>query len=117
MTTITPYEPLYPQFQYLTAITQANPMVATIEAGATQYIPGMLIHFSVPASYGMVQADQITGLITAINGLNITVNVDASQFFPFVLPDPTSIPTPTQRATISPAGCRNIYDTQTEPFH
>lgn len=92
-------------------------VVTIVNSLYNTYVIGQLVHLSVPSSYGMTQADQLTGKIIAINGLDFTLNVNAQQFSAFVVPDPNSLPTPSQFATLAPAGSRNIYDTLQEPFH
>lgn len=92
----------------ITAITQAMPMVITIEIqnSATEvntYIVGMAIKLMVPNSYGMYQANGLIGTITAINGTDFTLDLDSSQFDAFVVPGGNV----EQPATIAPAGSRN----------
>lgn len=92
----------------ITAITQAMPMVITIEIQnyATEvntYIVGMAIKLMVPNSYGMYQANGLIGTITAINGTDFTLDLDSSQFDAFVVPSGNV----EQPATIAPAGSRN----------
>lgn len=77
---------------------------------ANTYIPGMLVRLLVPSSYGMYQANNITAEITAVNGLDFTLNVDSSGFDPFVVPASTA----EQPASMAPAGSRNLqYDNST----
>jgi hypothetical protein len=63
----------------------------------------------------MIQANNLVGTITAINGLNFTLNLDSSLFDPFVIPTGNV----EQPATIAPFGSRNLqYNNQTDlvPF-
>lgn len=69
---------------------------------ANTYIVGMAIRLFVPYSYGMFQANNLVGTITAINGNTWTLNLDSSQFDPFVIPASGEQP-----ATVSPNGSRN----------
>ena len=105
----------------ITAITQASPMVITVSPGNTvtesnTYIVGMAVRLFVPVTYGMRQANNLTGTITAISGSNFTLNLDSSQFDPFVVPSGNT----EQPATIAPAGSRNYQYTngsnQSVPF-
>jgi hypothetical protein len=101
-----------PSSLIITAITQASPMVITVAIGnfsteANTYIVGMLVKLFVPQSYGMYQANGLTGTITAINGSNFTLNINSSQFDAFVIPSGNA-ETP---ASISPAGSRNLQYT------
>lgn len=103
-----------PSSLVIVAITQANPMVITCVVNdvtaANTYIPGMLVRLFVPTSYGMYQANGLTVQIISINGLTFTVNIDSSQFDPFVIPA-TGKPQP---ASMAPAGSRNLtYDNST----
>jgi|SRR5271166_1840037 len=96
----------------ITAITQSLPMVITVTPGngATQvndYIVGMAVRLNVPQSYGMFQANNLVGTITAISGSNFTLNLDSSQFDPFVAPMGNA----EQPATIAPNGSRNLQYT------
>jgi hypothetical protein len=101
-----------PSALVITAITQSLPMVITVEIGnpsteANTYIVGMSVRLFVPYAYGMYQANNIIGTITAISGPNFTVNVDSSLFDAFVVPSGNT----EQPATIAPAGSRNYQYT------
>jgi hypothetical protein len=104
----------------ITAITQSTPMVVTVEIGnttteANTYIVGQAVRLFVPRTYGMIQANGLVGTITAINGLNFSLNIDASQFDAFVVPSGNV----EQPATIAPNGSRNLqYNNLTDqvPF-
>ena len=92
------------------AVTQSAPMILTVEIGnttteANTYIPGMAIRLRVPKTYGMFQANNIIGTITAINGTAFTINRDSSLFDPFVIPSGVTVEQP---ATIAPYGSRNL---------
>lgn len=103
--TFLPPTPVIPGFLVITAITQTNPMVVTItDSDENTYIVGQAVYLSVPASYGMFQANGLTGVITAISGTNFTLNINASQFDAFVVPSVGK----EQPATISPSGSRNL---------
>lgn len=97
----------------ITAISQSNPMVVTISANSDQfntYIPGQLVKLMIPHSYGMQQASGLTRQITAVNGSQISLNIDSSGFDPFVIPASTA----EQPASLSPAGSRNLlFNNQT----
>lgn len=101
-----------PSSLQLTAITQSLPMVIIVQVvnpstEANTYIVGMAIRLFVPRSYGMYQANNLIGTITAISGSNFTLNLDSSQFDPFVVPSGNV----EQPATIAPAGSRNYQYT------
>lgn len=112
-----PPTPVVPGMLIISAITNANPMVATIvDSIYNTYIEGMLVTLTIPPHYGMFQANELTGLITNISGLNFTLNIDASLFDPFVVPAP-GLPPPSRPASLAPGGSRAIYNTTVEPFH
>jgi hypothetical protein len=99
-------------------ITQANPMVVTIvNSDENSYIVGQLVRLIVPPSYGMFQADQLTGQIIAINGDDFSLNINSTQFDAFVIPGPgVAISRP---ASLSPAGSKNLQfnnDSTRVPF-
>jgi hypothetical protein len=103
-----------PSSMVITAITQAYPMVVTAELNsvteANTYIPGMLIRLFVPYQYGMYQANGLQGTITAVSGLDFSLDIDSRLFDPFVLPPST---TKIQPASLSPAGSRNLIYSNT----
>ena len=104
----------------ITAISQSLPMTITVQVdnAASQvntYIVGMAVKLFVPYNFGMFQANNLVGTITAISGSVFTLNLDSSQFDPFVIPA-----TGEQPATIAPNGSRNYQFTngsnQAVPF-
>lgn len=110
-----------PSSLLITNITQSSPMIVSVEIGnpsteANTYIVGMAIRLFVPRSYGMYQANNLVGTITAINGFDFTLNLDSSLFDAFVVPSGVTIEQP---ASIAPFGSRNLqYDNGTRlvPF-
>jgi len=100
-----------PSSLLITAITQSNPMVITVEIGnssteANTYIAGMAVKLFVPISYGMYQANGLVGTIKSISGYDFTLDINSSPFDAFVIPSTGETP-----ASISPAGSRNLqYD-------
>ncbi|HXQ33863.1 MAG TPA: hypothetical protein VN843_07620 [Anaerolineales bacterium] len=105
-----------PSSLLITNITQSVPMVVSVAIGnsateANTYIVGMSIRLYVPKTYGMFQANNLVGTIKAINGFDWTLNLDSSQFDPFVIPS-GNVESP---ASISPFGSRNLqYDNTTD---
>jgi len=92
----------------ITAITNAFPMVITVEISnesteANTYIVGMAVRLFIPYDYGMFQANNLVGTIIAIDNLNFSLNLDSSQFDVFAIPGSNQA----QPASISPAGSRN----------
>lgn len=82
-------------------------MVVTVtDSDENSYLVGQLVLLTVPASYGMFQADQLTGQILSISGDDFNLNINAMQFDAFVVPGPgVAISRP---ASLAPAGSRNL---------
>lgn len=102
-----------PETLYITAITQATSAVVTTSVDPTNYyVVGMKIHFSIPASFGMTQMNQLTGTITAVSSTNytVTVNINSSAFTAFAFPASTASPTAQLFATFAPAGASTQFD-------
>ena len=91
-------------------------VVTIVDSIYNTYIVGQLVCLTVPSTYGMFQANELTGEITAINGTNFTIDINSAGFDPFVAPGP-SVPPPSKPASLSPAGSRNIYNAVVVPFH
>jgi len=108
-----PPTPVTPGFLLITNITTTYPMVVSItDSDENTYIVGQAVYLSVPSSYGMFQANTLTGEIVAINGTDFSLNINATQFDTFVTP---SVGQP-QPATLSPAGSRNLQFDNTTHF-
>lgn len=109
-----------PEFIYITNISNAaSAVVSTSVDPSLFYVVGMKIHFSVPASFGMTQINQLTGTITAINAVaasgnigayNVTVNIDSTAFTAFAFPVTTLSPTTPLFATFAPQGASTQFD-------
>lgn len=86
------------------AISQAQNMVVTTSANTDQtnsYVVGQLVRLTVPQSFGMYQANGLTGKIIAIDGNQLTLNIDSLGFDPFILDT-------TQTASLAPSGSQNL---------
>lgn len=110
--TLLAISPVAPPYLLISNITQANPMVVTVTT-SNSYVVGQIVHLTVPYPYGMIQADQQNGQITAINGLTFSLNIDSTQYDAFTTPS-GNVPQP---ASLSPAGSRNLYNVNFVPFH
>lgn len=115
--TFLPPSPVVPGSLLISNITPTYPMVVTIVNSIyNTYLVGQLVHLTVPETYGMFQADQLTGQIVAINGLDFYLDIDATQFNTFVIPAVYQ----TRPASLAPAGSRNLEINNTnvhiEPF-
>lgn len=99
-----------PSSLLITAITKAYPMVVTAsvdsEKAANTYVVGQLVRLFIPRPYGMPQANQLTGQILAINGLDFSLDINSTQFDTFAVP--VSGVNVGQPASFSPAGSRNL---------
>lgn len=105
-----------PQFLYITEITKATQAVVRTSVDPTNYYKvGMLLHFSIPFSFGMTQMNQLTGKIVAVSSANytMTVDIDSTAFTTFAFPASTSSPTAQLFATVAPAGARTQFDPNT----
>lgn len=110
--------PLVPGTLLISAISQSFPMVVTIVNSIyNTYNANQLVCLTVPASYGMFQANELTGQILSISGTNFSLNIDSRNFDPFVIPNPSVLPPPSEPASLSPAGTRNSYESLNDPFH
>lgn len=92
----------YPRATVITGITAANPMVVTT-ATNHGYTVGQQVRIRVPAALGMVQANNLQGVITAVTATTFTIgSIDSSAFTAFAWPTTTTVPfTP---ATVNPVG-------------
>ena len=91
----------------ITAISQSNPMVVTTSANSDQtntYIPGQTVKLNVPKAYGMWQANGLTGTIIAINGNQLSLNINSARYDPFVIPSGSAA----IGASLGPSGSRNL---------
>lgn len=108
-----PPSPVVPPFLVITNITRSlNAMVTVSTSNA--YVPGQVVYFSVPFTYGMFQINTLSAKITGVDVTNLilTTNLNTSQFDAFVTPIAGEQP-----ATIAPSGANNIYNNTTVPFH
>lgn len=97
-TTVTTYRKVltpalfYPYHVVITGITAANPMVITT-ARAHQLTVGQQIRLNVPSVFGMTQANNLQGVITAVTTTTITIGgIDSSAFTAFAWPATTAVP-------------------------
>ncbi len=112
--------PVVPGMFLITAITNAYPAVITITNSIyNTYIQGQLVHLNIPPIYGMSQANQLTVEILSVDitGTMFSVNLDTRGFDVFTVPSPFAFPIPSEPASLSPGGAKNIYNTNIVPFH
>jgi len=103
----------------LVALTNAYPAVATVSVNTVNesntYIAGQCVKLNVPIQYGMFQANGLTPTITAVNGNDLTLDLNTIGFDAFTVPSGANY----QVATIAPNGSRNLTlnnDTAQVPF-
>lgn len=92
----------------ITAITQAYPMVVTIDVDdlseSNTYIAGQLVKLTVPITYLMFQANGLIGQILSVSGSDLTLDIDSRLFDAFVVPASGTL----QPASLAPSGSRNL---------
>lgn len=108
-----PPSPVVPPFLLITNITQAINASVTVST-TNEYVPGQVVYFSVPFTYGMFQINSLSGEILSVDLTNLifTVNVNTTLFDAFIVPVSGEQP-----ATLSPSGAHNLYNNTTVPFH
>lgn len=96
-----------PSMLLITSMTQSYPLVIGFtvpQFSENTYIPGQLVRLTVPRTWGMYQANGLTGEILTIGSSTMTVNIDSTYFDTFVNASSSS-ETP---ASLAPAGSRNL---------
>lgn len=81
-------------------------IVSTTNIPQTQvniYISKQVVKLFVPINYGMFQANGLQAQIISVNGNDLYLDIDSSQFDTFVIPT-----TGEQPASLSPSGSRNL---------
>lgn len=95
-----------PSALVITNITKSYPMVVTIVINpvteANTYTVGQLVRLNIPYSYQMFQANGLVGQIVSVNGNDIALDINSTNFDVFVVPSTPQIP-----ASLSPSGSRN----------
>jgi hypothetical protein len=98
-----PFPVFQPAMRNILSITQdVNALVTTtfdgINPGNNQYSTGLIARLYVPNGFGMVQANELEGVITVVNETQFTITIDTTTFDPFVVPayQPGAFGTPAQ---------------------
>jgi hypothetical protein len=114
------FNPMLPQFMYVTAVTQAAQAQVTVSTANTSTIfVGQKLVFQVPSSFGMVQlntsnlpgSQALPVIVTSIvDAYNFTINLNTTSFTAFAFPASTTSPTAPLFATVAPAGSGAKYD-------
>lgn len=72
-----------PNFEYISSISNAFPAVVTFDS-ETNFTLYEWISFRVPAANGMIQLNNQKAKIIAIDGVDVTIDIDTRAFFPFI---------------------------------
>ena len=91
----------------ITDIAQSFPMTVTFtvpSTGENTYVEGQLVKLFVPKTWGMFQANGLTGKILTIGASTMTLNIDSTIFDAFVDGSATA----ESPASLSPAGSQNL---------
>ena len=96
-----------PNLQYITDISQSFPAVVTFQT-ETNFTVAEWISFRIPPANGMIQLNNQKAQIISINGTEVTIAVDTSNFYPFI-----SIEDPQVPCVAVPAGSGKIQGTTT----
>lgn len=72
-----------PNLQYIANISQAQQAIVTFVT-QTNFFVGEWIGFRIPPSNGMIQLNNQQARILEIDGLNIKIDIDTLNFFPFI---------------------------------
>lgn len=91
----------------ITAITRSNPMQVSFTVSSTEvdtFISGQVVKLNIPKTYGMSQANGLTGKILTVGINTMTLGIDSTQFDSFAIPA-DGLPTP---ATLTPFGSQNL---------
>lgn len=85
------YKLYYPGNRVIANITAANPAVVTtlVDHG---YTTGQIVRIKVPAACGMIQMNDLTGTVIALNASTFSINIDATAFTAFNFPLPGAVP-------------------------
>lgn len=123
---ISQFSAVDPESLTITNISQASQaVVSTSVDPANYFVVGMKISFCVPSACGMVEMDQLTGTITAVNGTaasgnigayNVTVDINSTAFTAFAYPASSTSPTKQLFPTFSPAGASTTYNPLTQVY-
>lgn len=81
-----------PALRNILSITQAVQALITttydgIVPGDHQYGSGLKIRFIIPEGFGMEQLHNRTAIVEVVNDTQFLVNIDTSNYDPFVVPD------------------------------
>jgi hypothetical protein len=96
-----------PSMLLITDMTQNYPLSVEFSVpstGSNTYIPGMLVRLTVPKTWGMFQANGLTGKILSVSSTTMLLDIDSTYFDSFVDGSSSSA----APASLTPAGSRNL---------
>lgn len=73
-----------PAFNLIATITNSNPASITTVSDH-EYVSGLIVRLHIPESYGMIEANNLTGEIIVTGDNSFTINIDTTSFTPFAL--------------------------------
>lgn len=76
-----------PSMRIITAITQTFPAQVTTSF-PHQYLDGTIVRLYIPKGYGMLQANQLTGIIVVTSPTTFNININTTSFDAFMIPAP-----------------------------
>lgn len=74
-----------PAMREIIAITNSYPMVITTSFDHNYY-DGLIVRLLIPFNFGMVQANELFGPVTRIDGTQFSLPIDSQSFDPFIIP-------------------------------
>ncbi len=75
----------YPQYQFISGITNAQQAVVTFTT-AHMFTPGEIVGMRVTKPYGMFEINLQDALVLSITSQTITIDVDTTNYTPFIYP-------------------------------
>lgn len=89
---VIPFDPIfYPRHRSITKITQAAQAVITTSVDHG-YQVGDALRFTVPAAFGMVEINGLTGNVVAVTAHTFTIDIDTTAFTAFAFPLTGAVP-------------------------
>lgn len=96
-----------PNLQYITDISQSFPAVVTFQT-ETNFTVAEWISFRIPPANGMIQLNNQKAQIISINGTEVTIALDTTNFYQFISVEDPQVP-----CVAVPAGSGKIQGTTT----
>lgn len=122
---VSKYQPVLPEFLYISNITKASQAVVTVTQDPTNVVfVGQKLVFQIPSSFGMTElnntnsAQSLPAVVVSVDAANykFTINVNSTNFTTFAWPASTASPTAPLFATVAPAGCSTQYDPSLQTY-